>query len=250
MPYYTPRRPQIMENEVLLYYMTFTLAPASLAGGGLLIHENINARQEPRKAWVYSANEKRVRRLPSLSYDMANFNSESIRVVDEVDLFNGAPDRYEWTLIGKKNMIVPYNSEQLSELLKAPEPLLKPYHLPSSALRFEMHRVWVLEGELRPGMRHAYKKRRLYIDEDSWIALMADQFDQQGRLWRTSLSFTKYRDSLPGVWKVADVFFDLKSQNYFIQAVAGSGDEGVIFSDEPQDRGFFSPAALRRQSVR
>jgi len=53
--------------------------------------------------------------------------------------------------------------------------------------RYELHRVWVLEGNLKSGVRHIYAKRLLYADEDTWLTLTADNYDSRGQLWRVNL---------------------------------------------------------------
>src|SRR5690606_28033100 len=95
------------------FYFSHILGPAKLAGGGLLIHESLKPIQQPRQSWVYLPGERRMRRSPVLGYDSPIFNSEGLRVADEIDVFNGALDRYEWTLLGKREMLIPYNNQKM-----------------------------------------------------------------------------------------------------------------------------------------
>lgn len=247
-PYYEPNRQIFSSKHVKTYYLTRILSPAILAGGGLLIHDTLNQRLNPRKVWLYDAQQRRVKRIPDLGHDTPNPNSEMVRVVDEVDLFNGLPERYNWTLLGKKELYIPYNNERLSNI--ALSELSKKHHINLDKARFELHRVWVVEGVLKEGYRHIYGRRRLYLDEDSWIAMLADQYDNNGDLWRVSLSYTKFYPQMPGVWKVIDTYHDLKSSQHFAQTVLGGDNYSVEFAKDMPSKRYFSPAALRQSSRR
>lgn len=247
-PYNAPNREIFSDKHVKTYYMTRTLSPANLAGGGLLIYDTLNQRLNPRKVWFYDAQQRRVIRIPDLGHDTPNPNSEMVRVVDEVDLFNGLPERYKWRIIGKKELYIPYNNQQFSNI--GVEGLSKKYHIDLTNARFEMHRVWVVEGELKEGHRHIYGRRRLYLDEDSWVTVLAEQYDKKDELWRVSVSYTKFYPQMPGVWKVIDTYHDLKSAQHFSQAVRGDDNNAVQFSNELPGKRHFSPAALRQSSRR
>ena len=45
-------------------------------------------------------------------------------------------------------------------------------------VRYEKHRVWVVEANLKDNTRHTYKKRVFFIDEDSWQVAIADIYDK------------------------------------------------------------------------
>ncbi|MEE4253622.1 MAG: DUF1329 domain-containing protein, partial [Desulfuromusa sp.] len=162
-----------LKNRILLLRQEVT-APARLAGNVLLVHETMNQVTEPRAAWVYNPGQRRVRRAPNVAYDNPGTAADSLRTSDQFDMFNGAPDRYDWKLIGKKEMYIPYNNYLLhSDKLKYKD-ILTPLHVNPDYLRYELHRVWVVEATLREGARHLYKKRVFYIDEDSWQIMVAE----------------------------------------------------------------------------
>ena len=248
MPYYDPSRDVYQGNHVKTYYLTRTVFPPQLAGGALLVHDTLNLRSDPRRAWAYMAQQRRVRRMPSLEHDTPNPNSGHVRVVDEVDIFNGTPERYEWTLLGKQEMLIPYNNEHLSKIENSS--LTQLHHIKMDQTRFERHRVWVIEGNLKISENHLYKRRRLYIDEDSWLAVMAEQFDHNNTLWRASLSFTKYYPDMPGVLKVVDAYHDLKTGDHFAQAIIDSEKSAVIFHDGLPKKSDFMPSRLRQIGTR
>ncbi|MFD2229951.1 DUF1329 domain-containing protein [Alkalimarinus sediminis] len=247
-PYNAPDRDIFADRHVKTYYLTRTLSPANLAGGGLLIYDTLNQRLNPRKVWFYDAQQRRVIRIPDLGHDTPNPNSEMVRVVDEVDLFNGLPERYHWKLLGKKELYIPYNNNRLINM--DIDQLTQKHHIDLTNARFELHRVWVVEGVLKEDHRHIYGRRRMYIDEDSWITMHAEQYDKHDALWRVSLSYTKFYPEMPGIWKVVDTYHDLKTSQHFSQLVKGGADNKVEFSNELPSKRHFSPGALRQSSRR
>ncbi len=249
--YYDPKIKTLAElHNVLFYFMSVQLAPPRLAGGAVLVRETLDQRAEPREAWGYNAGQRRVRQAPNLSYDTPIADADGLRTADDTDMFNGAPDRYDWTLIGKKEMIVPYNDYQLSSPTIKYRDLLTRDVLNPRPQRWEMHRVWVIEGILRPGKRHIYSKRRFYIDEDSWQIVAADQYDSRGALWRVSLAFPKEYWEVPMMWSTLDAYFDLQAHRYHVMGL--TNEEPYEFDATKPSPGdeYFSPQALRRRGIR
>ena len=91
-------------------------------------------------------------------------------IYDDAAVFNGAMDRFDFKLVGKKEMYVPYSNYRLIYDAK-PADMTTPGHLNPDYVRWELHRVWVVEATLKPDKRHIYSKRVFYLDEDSWVAL-------------------------------------------------------------------------------
>ena len=146
----------------------------------------MNQVKEHRSAWLYNPGQRRVRRAPNVAYDNPGTASDGMRTSDQFDMFNGAVDRYNWELVGKKEMYVPYNSYKLhSDKVKVKE-ILTPLHTNPDLNRYELHRVWVVDATLREGARHIYKRRTFYVDEDSWQIVAMDQYDNRDQLWRVS----------------------------------------------------------------
>ena len=163
-------------------------------------------------------------------------------------MFNGSPDRYEWKLLGKKEMYVPYNSYKLhSDKLKVSD-IIKPLHINQEHTRYELHRVWVVDATLKPGKRHIYKKRRFYFDEDSWSALVVDQYDNQDRMWRVSEAHCINYYDLPAINSTLDVHTDILSGRYLAH---GLDNENEMYDFEYQTKSCdYTPAALRRRGRR
>ena len=231
-------------NTMILFKST-TLAPARLAGDIVLVHETMNQFREPRNAWTYNPGQRRVRRAPNIAYDNPGTSSDGLRTADQLDMFNGAVDRYDWELVGKREMYVPYNSYRLhSDDLEFTD-ILKPLHVNPDVLRYELHRVWVVEATLKEGASHLYKRRTLYVDEDSWQVLVADIYDNRDQFWRLSEAhLINYYEKLL-VWPTLEVHTDLQAGRYLAFGLDNEF-EMCTWDTTTQSRDF-TPASLRRK---
>lgn len=234
-------------NKILFFKQEVT-APARLAGEILLVHETLDQVKEPRSAWVYNPGQRRVRRAPNVAYDNPGTASDGIRTNDQLDMFNGATDRYNWELVGKKEIYVPYNSYKLhSNQLKYSD-ILTPLHINPEHLRYELHRVWVVDATLKDGARHLYKRRTFYVDEDSWQILAVDIYDNRDQLWRVSEGHVINYYEVPTLWTTLEVHTDLQSGRYL---AVGLNNESVVYNfDIKPNLADFAPGALRRGGTR
>ena len=235
-------------NNTTIYFKQAVLAPARLAGTILLAHETLDQIVEPRRAWVYNAGQRRVRRAPQVAYDNPGTAADGMRTSDQFDMFNGAPDRYTWELVGKREMIVPYNSYKLHSDKVSPDDILKPLHINQDLARYEKHRVWVVEARLKEGTSHIYPRRTFYIDEDSWQILAVDQYDSRGELWRVSEAHCINYYEVPTFWSTLEVHTDLVAGRYL--AIGIDNDQPMYdFSIKRNERDY-SPNALRSSGIR
>ena len=235
-------------GNVMAYFEQKVTAPARLAGTILMVHETLDQVKESRRAWVYNTGQRRVRRAPQVAYDNPGTASDGMRTSDQLDMFNGGIDRYDWKLVGKREVYVPYNSYKLhSDSLKVAD-IVTPMHINQEHSRYELHRVWVVEATLKEGKRHIYAKRRFYVDEDSWAVLVVDQYDNRGRLWRVSEGHSiNYYDIL-SFWTTLEVHMDLLSGRYLAH---GLDNENEMYDFSYQSKsGDYTPAALRRRGRR
>jgi hypothetical protein len=235
-------------GNILYYFRQSVLAPARLAGSELLVHETVDQVKEPRFAWIYSAGQRRVRRAPNVAYDSPGTASDGMRTTDNFDMFSGAPDRYNWELIGKKEMYVPYNNYEFASKNLKYSDIVKKGHVNSDLVRYEKHRVWHVRAKLKEGSRHLYKQRDMYFDEDSYQLLVVDHYDNRDNLWRFAESYTINLYDQQLIWTRGDAVYDLISRRYVI---------GLMSNEEPSDEfdidltpSNFTPAQLRRESRR
>lgn len=248
--FYNPKGTAADLNNIMFYYLSFTKSPARLAGGAVLVHETLDQVKEPRQAWGYNAGQRRVRRAPNLAYDTPIAAADGLRTADDTDMINGSPDRYDWKLVGKKEIYIPYNSYKVTSPEVKYKDLLQVGHLNPAFTRNELHRVWVVEGTLKSGARHIYSKRTLFLDEDSWQAAVVDQYDGRGELWRVSIAYLKNYYDLPTTWSALDSFHDLQARRYHVQNLDNEESSTIDFSQPIPDDGYFKPAALRRRGTR
>jgi hypothetical protein len=231
-------------NRLFSYIGNF-LSPADLVGTIYLVHEPNPLAVEERKAWIYNAGQRRVRRAPDLAYDNVQNGSDGLAVVDQYDGYNGSPNLYDWQLLGKREMLVPYNNYRIGDKRIAYTDVIRKGAPNSDLLRFELHRVWVVEAKLKTGQAHVYQRRLFYLDEDSWSVLLSEAYDSRGKLWRVGLhSLVQYYDALVP-WYRFELWFDLTNDSYVLTGLDNGyktpwtfGVEGLL-----QD---FHPDALRR----
>ena len=67
-------------------------------------------------------------------------------------MFAGRSDRFDWKIVGKQEMLIPYNSNRLHTPTKDSDVLLA-NHLNPDHVRWELHRVYVVEATLKAGQR-------------------------------------------------------------------------------------------------
>ena len=235
-------------GNTMIYYKQKALAPARLAGDIVLVHETMNQFREPRNAWVYNPGQRRVRRAPNIAYDNPGTASDGLRTADQVDMFNGAIDRYDWRLVGKREMYVPYNSYRLHSDGLAFDDILTPLHVNPEHLRYELHRVWVVEATLKEGATHIYKRRTMYVDEDSWQIVAADIYDNRDQLWRVSEGHLINYYEKPLMWPTLEVHTDLQAGRYL--AFGLDNEFPMCTWDTDLKSRDFTPAALRREGRR
>lgn len=200
-------------------------------------------------AWLYNSGQRRVRRAPQVAYDTPQTASEGMSTTDNYDMFNGAPDRYTWELVGKKEMYIPYNSYKLDSPDLKYGDILKPGHINQDLTRYERHRVWEVVAKLKSGERHIYATRHMYFDEDSWQLALVDHYDGRGQLWRVGEGHTQqyYHKQVPGY--TAETLYDLISGRYSVFGLKNEEKQSIEFGAKAFAASY-TPAALRQAGVR
>ncbi|WP_420476334.1 DUF1329 domain-containing protein [Noviherbaspirillum sp. ST9] len=235
------------ENR-FFYFLARLYAPSDVTGDVVLIHEPLDFSKDSRLAWVYNSGLRRVRRAPQIIYDSPGSFSEGTRTEDDYDMYNGPIDRFEWKLVGKKEMYIPYNAYALhSKSLKAKD-VLKGNHIEQNLARYELHRVWVVEATLKPGARHIYGKRVFYIDEDSWTVAVKEQHDGRGQLWRVGEAQMMQFYDVPLPYYAFENMYDLQDGRYFVAGF--SNEEKPWRFAAKARRNDFDPDALRRAGTK
>ena len=235
------------ENKILNFLQAVT-APARLAGQILLVHDTVDQVKQPRQAWTYNPGQRRVRLAPNVAYDNPGTAADGLRTNDDFFMFNGATDRYHWKLLGKQEIYIPYNAYQLTGNALKYTDVLKPGHLNPEHARYELHRVWVVDATLKEGASHIYKRRTLYIDEDSWMIAVADKYDARDQLWRVSEAHSINLYNLPMTYPILEVHHDLQSGRYL--AMGLRNEEPKIYEPLKRTATDFTPSGLRGLGTR
>jgi hypothetical protein len=247
-PLASPKQTEAAKQGDVFFRTKLTyLAPARRAGEGLMAFDAVNPTVQPRKVWQYLPGQRRVKLAPDVAYDTPNPGSAGSSTYDDAWIFNGALDRYDFKLVGKKEMYVPYGSYKLFAA-KVVADVVKPKHLNPDFVRWELHRVWVVEATLKPGKRHIYSKRTFYIDEDSWTALASDEYDGRGQLYRASFDHMMYAYDVQAVYTGNHVIYDFISGAYNLTGM--SGPYGGVKYIDPLKPAQWSPDALSGSGVR
>lgn len=235
--------------NALLFFKQQVTAPARLAGNVLLVHESLDQVKEPRMAWIYNAGQRRVRRAPQVSYDGPGTASDGLRTSDNFDMFNGAPDRYDWKLIGKKEMYIPYNNYKLESPEVKYADILKTGHANQDLARYELHRVWEVEATLKASERNIYAKRKFYVDEDSWTIVASEMYDGRGQLWRVgeAMLYQQYVAQAPAY--AFEALYDIIAGRYLAIGMMNEEKKSYEFGIKTSATDY-TPAALRNAGVR
>nr|WP_218573097.1 DUF1329 domain-containing protein [Pseudomonas sp. L-22-4S-12] len=234
-------------DNTLFFYKYVVTAPSKLAGSSLVVQETLDQVLAIRKAWRFSRGERRVRRLPMLAYDSLQPDTNGMATADVVDAYNGAPDRYEWELKGKQEMLMPYNSYAVHQKGIPYEKILQEKSVNPELLRYELHRVWVVEANLRKGHSHPYAKRRFYLDEDSWQILAVDLYDKSGALIGLQEAHPISYYEVPAFISTLETIYDFKGDRYFVDGL--DNNEPMYDFNVKLSKGDFTAAALRREGI-
>jgi hypothetical protein len=248
-PLFDPKRPDTVAKESDVYYRIklFYTGPARRAGEALLVMDSVNPIVQPRKAWQYLPGQRRVKLAPDLAYDTPNPGTAGTSTYDDAFVFNGAMDRFDFKLVGKKEMYIPYNGYKLYYAKPSVAPA-KPNFVDPDFMRWELHRVWVVEATLKPGARHIYSKRIFYLDEDSWVAICSDQYDLAGKLYRSTIGNMTFSYDASGVSNENYTFYDFIAGAYSLVGGVGAY-EGLRFGD-PLPEIQWSPETLAGSGLR
>lgn len=225
-----------------LYVLSKTVAPASKAGVAYLLHIPLDRIAKGTGVWSFIAG-ARVLRVAEVGYDNPAF--DGLMTQDQIDMFNGPLDRYTIKLLGKRDMIVPYNSYRLYDPKLKYKDIIHKGHINQDLARFEKHRVWVIEAEAREGIKHLYRKRVFYLDEDSWIVLAQDIYDDRRQFWRYSESHSVNFSQVPVMVNGVQVHYDLQSRRYVIINLTNEEKELVEYDWEVSPD-YFTPPSLKR----
>lgn len=236
------KKPGSVEDNLNLRLLRKDVSPPRLAGSMTLVWEHLDGS---RDAWQYNPGANRIRQAPIVAFDNPVGGADGLQTVDQADMFNGSMSRYSWKLIGKKEMYIGYNNYRLVRPEHKYAEVIKARHLNPEIPRYELHRVWVVEAALKPGQGNVYKRRVMYIDEDSWTIAAIDCYDARDTLWRYQEGLVMPLVIDKSVVAAPQVNYDLFSGRYVINNLPNEqgyiAKFGVSFPT-----GFFTPQNLQK----
>ena len=245
--YADPQGPDPQHANDQFHWMGIWKAPQRFNGSGFSMTNTINQVKEPRNGVMFNPSTRRIMKAPAaaVTYEGPLSTADGMRQSHDMFLFSGSPDRYEWKLLGKKEIFVPYNAYKASASTTSHEALMTPHNLNPDYLRYELHRVWVLEAIQKDSFRMKQARRVFYVDEDSWIFLMADIFNKRDELIYVQHAFIKNYYEAPACVFEFDVIHDMTTGNYNVDHIKlDHGPADLNFDLELKD---FGSAALRRK---
>ena len=252
-PFNDPGNPIPTTEEVVgdrvVYTLTGLLAPPRKKGQLTAVQDPLDYKANKRNAWQYDPGTRRVRKAPAIGYDNPT-GPGGLQTIDDHKGFNGAFDRFTYKLLRKREIYIPYHNFKFNDsAFGTIDDRLTKFHFAPEYVRFERHRVWVVEGQLAPGKRHAYKKRRWFIDEDSWNPVMSENFDSRENLWRVGFFLSDYQYDTQCYVKHTQIFHDLPSGHYtasFLTLDRAEFDYTIPYMKKDK----FTPANLRKEAKR
>lgn len=243
---YADPKTNTLKDGVWQYLRTTWMGPPSQVGMKLMTHYSLNYDKNDLRAWIYMPGQRRTRLAPELSYDTPIAADGGALNCDERFGFAGQLDRYDFKIVGKKEVYAMYNSNRV--LFSPIEKIFAKRIANPDLTRWELHRVWVVEATLKPGKRHVEPRRTLYVDEDSWLILAADAYDQAKNLFKVSY------DPVMPLWDIPTsaegmIYYDLSKGTTYYQGFSDPGDM-VQTRNEIGSLSVFTPAALTSSGIR
>ena len=246
---WSPMNGVTFENGSPLINRTFARVEVDLPlrdRGNIIVSHTYWDREgsDTARTWSYNPGTRRVRQAPEFGFDQPQ-GPGGFRTVDDDRLFNGSGERYDWKIVGKKEIYIPYHNYKLVDPTVKYADLLTPNHPNPEFIRFELHRVWVLEATLKSGFRHQYAKRVLYLDEDTWMAALADNYDAHGQLWRTNAAASVYAYDAHRYYPAAVFYQDLIAGSYMADRLTNESKPVRLNSSAQFNEAYFSPDSIR-----
>lgn len=231
-------------------FNTELYAPATSAGTQFLNYYIPDAAA-PAPIWFYTPGQRRVRKAPEFAYDIPMAAYAGVLLWDEPWGFAGRMDRFDFKLVGKKEMIVPYNTFALTNSTTAQE-VLGDSHIAPESVRWEKRRVWVVESTRKADARHAYSRRTFQIEEDCWCIVSTESYDNAGAMWRVQNIYNFPAYDVGGMNHIAFSANDLLKGSYVVINVGNKERGNYVRSYNSMDglQLRLTPQAVAGSSVR
>ena len=239
MPYYFRDAEPAKWNGDYWLIRLINSGPPIRAGEAIVGRDNVD--DDKTQAWVYLTGQRRVRKLPNPCCDTPTPATAGVMSFDELEVFTGRMERFNWKLVGKQEMYIPYNDNKIMQPTKD-NVVLSKHHLNPDYVRWELHRVWVVEATLKQGQRHQAAKSRYYLDEDTWQGVLGDRWDAKGQLWKTLWALPMVMPDIPAVANLNFGFYDMTSGAWYSANMYNQKSEQYKIVPHWPDRNFTGDA--------
>jgi len=227
------------------FVMTHVLEPARDKGLITSVLEVYDYAENAREVWRYLPGSRRVRRAPTIGFDTPD-GPGGLKTVDEVRGFNGSLERFSWELIGRKEVFIPYHNYRLDDPAVRYDTLLTKFHINPDYMRYELHRVYVAEATLREGMRHIYGKRRIYVDEDTGLTAITENYDGRGELWKVVMFNNIYEFGGGCYARRIETYHDLRAGAYIAERLINNSAPYLYDQSDARGEAYFLPTNIRK----
>ena len=248
-PYYDDKQSKLSDGYYEKY-SSILYEPATQSGQKVAKFYTANFSQQDEQSWLYMPGQRRVRVAPEFKYDTPIAQVGGALFFDELYGMSGRLDRFDFALKGKKEMIVPYNDYGLASA--DVNSVAGTKHLNPEKVRWELHRVWVVDATLKADKRHAFSRRTFYIDEDSWTISTTESYDNNHQIERVYYTFPifYYEKNLGGVGTQSFAVYDLLKGSYYLNNFnVGSGSNHLFVKDKILNPQQFTPVGLAGSGI-
>lgn len=244
--YRTATMESIAKDNVRSRLYQFALGPARIAGG--VIGGVQTVYPDESDVWTYNPGQRRVRRAPQIAYDNPGTGADGLRFTDMLGGFGGRLDRFDWQLGDKVERYIPYNTYKIHSGDTKYDDIVRKGHVNPDLMRYELHRVWLLESTVRPGTSHAFSRRTFTLDEDSWRVSTVDCFDKRGDLWRYQENWPIIYYEIPMIHQTGEVVYDLHAARYIVM----DADNEAVPPDYSfsRENAYYNPATIKGKAKR
>lgn len=227
------------------YVMTKVTEPARDKGLITSVFEPYDYGQFAREVWRYLPGSRRVRRAPTVGFDTPD-GPGGLKTVDETRGFNGSMERFQWEMIGLQEIFIPYHNYKFDDPDISYDNLLTKFHVNPDYMRYELKRVWVAEGTLREGERHIYGKRRIYVDEDTGLTAITENYDGRGEMWKVVLFNSIYEYGGQAYTRRSQMYHDLRAGAYIAERLINDSAPMLYDIEDVKGPAYFGPANVRK----
>lgn len=253
------------------------LEPSSLRGYGMVRLRHIDPKTEDN-VWVFNPQSRKLRRqsaavlsdaigaLPGFTGGgggggrgaggMGSSGSAYANSLDPDSYFGFAAkiEDFNYKFLGEKQMLAVVHAEHSPEVQC-------PYDGGKTICpeNWEMRHLYVIQADAKPGIDATIPRRIFYVDSEGWFITASDQYDRDGKLWKTLATFNTYRDRPVPDAKIAIYPYKRMFQLGLVDEDLDTGFSSVVYmpgATAPDrecwyidmgtvDNAFFQPEALQ-----